>query len=59
MCEYFQKSRMTYGAPVFLQLNNIVNYIEEVCYRFMRDIIWLGKVTPKLRFMLATEIIWW
>ena len=25
LCEYFQKSRMTYGAAVFLQLNTIVN----------------------------------
>ena len=53
LCEYFQKSRMTYGAAVFLQLNTIVNYIDEVCYRFMRNIIGLGKGTPKSRFMLA------
>ena len=52
LCEYFQKSRMTYSA-VFLQLNTIVNYIDEVCYRFMRNIIGLGKGTPKSRFMLA------
>ena len=38
---------MTYGAAVFLQLNTIVNYIDEVCYRFMRNIIGLGKGTPK------------
>ena len=53
LCEYFQKSRMTYGAVVFLQLNTIINYIDEVCYRFMRNIIGLGKGTPKSRFMLA------
>ena len=53
LCEYFQKSRMTYGAAVFLQLNTIVDYIDEVCYRFMRNILGLGKGTPKSRFMVA------
>ena len=42
----FNIYRMTFGAAVFLQLNTIVNYIDEVCYR-------LGKGTPKSRFMLA------
>ena len=49
---------MTYGAAVFLQLNIIVNYIDEVCYRFMRNIIGLGKGTPKSRFMLASNCKW-
>ena len=40
-------------SAVFLQLNTIVYYIDEVCYRFMRNIIGLGKGTPKSRFMLA------
>jgi len=44
---------MTYGVAVFLHLNTIVNYIDEICYIFMRNIIGLGKGTPKSRFMLA------
>ena len=36
---------MTYDAEVFLQLNTIVNYIDEVYYRFMRNINGLGKGT--------------
>ena len=53
MCEYFQKSRMNYVTAVFLQLNTIINYIDEVCYRFMRNIIGLNKGTPNSRFILA------
>ena len=53
LCEYFQKSRMTYGAAVFLQLNTIVNYIDEVCYRFMRNILGLGKGIHETKFMVA------
>lgn len=58
----FQKSRM-YGAEDFLQLYTIVNYIDEVYFRFMRNILGLGKWTPKSRFMLAiinevSEIQW-
>ena len=37
----------------FLQLNTIVNYIDEVCYRFIRNILGLGKGTPESRFMVA------
>ena len=40
-----QKSRMNYCTAVFLQLNTIVNYIDEICYRFMRNIIGLDKGT--------------
>ena len=40
-------------SAVFLQLNTIVYYIDEVCYRFMRNILGLGKGTPKSRFMIA------
>ena len=36
-----------------LQLNTIVNYIDEVCYRFMRNLLGLGKETPESRFMVA------
>ena len=53
LCVYFQKSNVTYGAAYFLQLNTIVNYIDEVCYRFMRNIIVLMKGTPESRFMFA------
>ena len=53
LCKYFQKSRMTYDATVFLQLNTIVNYIYEVCYRFMRNVFELCKRTIKSIFMLA------
>ena len=49
----FNIYRTTFGAAVFLQLNTIVNYIDEVWYRFMRNIIGLGKGTPKSRFMLT------
>ena len=38
-------SRMTYDAAVFLKLNTIVNYISEVCYYIMRNIIGLDKGT--------------
>ena len=53
LCKYFQKSRMNYDATVFLQLNTIVNYIYEVCYRFMRNVFELCKRTIKSIFMLA------
>ena len=46
-------SRMTYGAAVFLYLNTIVNYIDEECYRFVRNIIGLCKETTESRFMFA------
>ena len=42
----FNIYRMTFGAAVFLQLNTIVNYIDEVCYRFMRNIINQVKEHP-------------
>ena len=51
LCEYFQMSRMTYGATFFLQSNILVNYIGEVCYNIMRNIIGLGKGTSKSRFI--------
>ena len=35
----FNIYRMTYSAAVFLQLNTIVNDIDEVCYRIMKNII--------------------
>ena len=38
---------------VFLQLNTVINYIDEVCYRFMRNILGLGKGAPESRFMVA------
>ena len=37
----------------FFQLNTIVDYIDEGCYRFMRNILGLGKGTPKSSFMVA------
>ena len=43
---------MTYGVAVFLQLNILGSYIDEVCYRFIRNIIWLGKGTLESRIML-------
>ena len=49
----FNIYRMTFGAAVFLQLNTIVYYIDEVCFRFMRNIIGLGKGTPKSRYKLV------
>ena len=48
-------SRMTYGAAVFLKLNTIVNYISEVCYYIMRNIIGLGKGVSKSRFLIAIQ----
>ncbi len=45
LCKYFQKLRITYGAIFFLQLNTIVNYIDEVCHRFI--IVGLCKKTIK------------
>ena len=42
---------MTYSVTFFLQSNILVNYIGEVCYNIMRNIIGLGKGTPKSRFM--------
>ena len=51
LCEYFQISRMTYSVTFFLQSNILVNYIGEVCYNIMRNIIGLGKGTPKSRFI--------
>ena len=47
LCKYFQKLRMTYGAIFFLQLNTIVNYIDEVCHRFIRNVVGLCKRTIK------------
>jgi len=44
-------------VSVFLQLNTIVNYIDEVYYRFMRNIIGLDKGTPKSRFKLAKKMV--
>ena len=44
---------MNYVTAVFLQLNTIINYIDGVCYRFMRNIIGLDKGTSKSRFILA------
>jgi hypothetical protein len=43
---------MSYVACSFSEINTIVNYIDEVSYRFMRNIIGLSKETPKSRFML-------
>ena len=42
---------MTYSATFFLKSNILVNYIGEVCYNIMRNIIGLGKGTPKSRFI--------
>ena len=39
LCDYFQKSKITYGAAIFLKINTIINYIEEVCYIFKRNIL--------------------
>ena len=46
-------NKFLYGAAIFLQLNTIINFIDEVCNRFMRNFLGLGKGTSKSRYMQA------